>query len=280
MSSYVTRDQGGCRLAWLDAGSGAPLVFLHAFPLNATMWQPQLDRVPAGWRALAPDLRGFRASWTEGGPPARHVADHAADVLALMRHTGAMPAVLVGLSMGGYIAFECWRQQPDAVAGLVLADTRAEADTDEARAKRRQMQDLARSGGAAAVADAMLPALLGATSQTTDPHRAVEVRRLIEGNRPDAIVDALEVLATRPDSRDTLPRITCPALVLVGEEDSLTPPPLAAAMASALPDATLVTIPRAGHLSSLEHPLAFNRALHEWLHSTFHDGPTHAGQVQ
>ncbi len=280
MSSYATHDLGDRRLAWLDIGSGRPIVFLHAFPLNATMWQPQLDHLPAGWRGLAPDLRGFHRAWTEGAAPARHVSDHATDVLALLRHLGAGPAVIVGLSMGGYVAFECWRRQPDAIAGLVLADTRAEPDTDEARARRRQMQETARADGPSAVADAMLPGLLGATSQTTDPHRAVEVRRLIEANRPDAIVDALEALASRPDSRETLRQVTCPALVLVGDEDSLTPPPLAAAMASALPDATLVTLPRAGHLSNLEHPLAFNRALHAWLATTFADGPASAGQVQ
>lgn len=267
-------------LGWFDQGRGTPIVFLHAFPLNATMWRGPLEGLPTGWRGVAPDLRGFRASWREGGEAARHVRDHAKDVLALLDHLSAAPAVIVGLSMGGYVAFECWRQRSDAIAGLVLVDTRAEPDTDDARAKRRQMQDLVRTAGPSAVADAMLPTLLGASTQTTDPHRAVEVRRLIEANRADAIHDALETLGSRPDSRPTLATISCPTLVVVGEEDLLTPLPMAQTIATGIAQATLVTIPRAGHLSSLEQPATFDAALHDWLQATFPDGPVPSRQVQ
>ncbi len=280
MQPYSRLDLAGHTLAWLDEGRGAPIVFLHAFPLNATMWRPQLEHLPAGWRGVAPDLRGFQHAWRDGASPARHVRDHAQDVFTLIDHLAAAPAVIVGLSMGGYVAFECWRQRPDAIAGLVLVDTRAEPDTDDARAKRRQMQHLVRTAGPSAVADAMLPSLLGASTQTTDPHRAVEVRRLIEANRADAVSDALEALASRPDSRPTLGGITCPTLVVVGEEDALTPVPMARTIASGIADATLVVLPRAGHLSSLEHPVAFDAALHGWLDATFPDGPVPPRQVQ
>jgi 3-oxoadipate enol-lactonase len=270
MADYRTLDLGDRTLAYLDEGSGATLVFLHAFPLNATMWRPQLDALPSGWRALAPDLRGFQHSTRAGAVPAHHVADHAADVLAL----------LAGLSMGGYVAFQCWRQRPDLIAGLVLADTRAEADTDESRAKRLAMRDTVHADGPRAVAEAKMPGLLGASTQTTDPHVAIVVQRMIESSTAAGIADALDTLRTRPDSRATLATITCPTLVVVGEEDGLTPPALSHAMADVLPGATLVAIPRAGHLSNLEHPLAFNDALQSWLDQRFPDGILGGTQVE
>lgn len=280
MRDYATLDLGDRSIAYFDEGGGAPLVFLHAFPLNATMWRPQLERLPPGWRGLAPDLRGFGHSTRQDAAPARHVADHAADVLALLDAEVEGPVVLAGLSMGGYVAFECWRQRPDLIAALVLADTRAEADTDEARARRLAMQHTVRSAGPASVADAMLPGLLGASTQTTDPHVAVGIRQMIHGNTVAGIADALDVLRTRPDSRATLVTITCPTLIVVGEEDALTPPALSHAMADVLADATLATIPRAGHLSSLEHPVAFNAALQSWLDERFPDGIVRGTRVE
>lgn len=280
MHAYSTLDLGDRRLAYLEQGAGATLVFLHAFPLHAGMWRSQLGGLPAGWRGVAPDLRGFHQSHHADATPARHVADHAADVIALLTSLDAAPVVIVGLSMGGYIAFECWRQRPDLIAGLVLADTRAEGDTDEGRAKRTQMQALARAEGPAGVADAMLPGLLGASTQTTDPHVAQQVRQLIEANTTEAIVDALEVLRSRPDARPLLHTITCPTLIVVGAEDSLTPPALSDDMARAIPDATLVTIPRAGHLSNLEHPVAFTDTLTAWLRDRFPDGIVRRTRVE
>lgn len=126
----------------------------------------------------------------------------------------------------------------------------------------------------------MLPTLLGASTQTTDPHRVVEVRRLIEENRAGAIDDALEALRARPDSRPTLGTISCPTLVIVGDEDVLTPLPMALPMAAGIAGATLVTIERAGHLSSIEQSAAFDTALPGWLRSTFPDGPVPSRQVQ
>ncbi|BCS35168.1 alpha/beta hydrolase [Luteitalea sp. TBR-22] len=253
---------GDTMLSVTEVGEGSPIVFLHAFPLHAQMWAPQLDALPAGWRGVAPDLRGFRAST---GAPARSVGDHAADVLALIASLDAGPVVLAGLSMGGYVAFECWRRHPAAIRGLVLADTRADADSDEARARRVAMQGLARTSGTGAVIDAMLPGLLGATTQTDEPHLAHEVRRWATETPGSAVADALEALRTRPDSRPTLATIAVPTLVLVGAEDVLTPPAVARVIADGIAGATLVEIPRAGHLSNVEHPAAFNGALQRWL---------------
>jgi 3-oxoadipate enol-lactonase len=147
----------------------------------------------------------------------------------------------------------------------VLADTRAEADTDEARAKRVKMQALAQASGATAVIDAMLPNLLGATTQTGNPHLAQEVRGWAAATPASGIVDALEVLRTRPDSRPTLSTITCPTLVIVGREDALTPPSAAQVMRDGIAGARYVEIAEAGHLANVEQPQAFNAALHAFL---------------
>lgn len=254
---------GQTTLAVTAAGDGAPIVFLHAFPFDARMWAPQLSALPAGWRGIAPDLRGFGRS-VDLGRPARHIGDHADDVLALIEALQAGPVVLAGLSMGGYIAFECWRRRPAAVRALVLADTRAEADTDEARARRVKMQALAHASGTTAVVDAMLPNLLGATTQTGNPHLALEVRRWAS-TTSSGVVDALEVLRTRPDSRSTLATITCPALVIVGREDTLTPPGAAQLIRDGIAGAQYVEIDEAGHLANVEQPVAFNAALQAFL---------------
>ncbi len=256
---------GSVTLSVAEAGEGAPIVFLHAFPLTARMWSAQLEALPAGWRGVAPDLRGFGRS--RGPVPARHVADHAEDVLALVAALDAGPVVLAGLSMGGYIALECWRRRPSSIRGLVLADTRADADTADAAATRVAMQGHAVREGTAAVIDAMLPRLLGATSRTANPHLAVQVRQWAMANGPDGVVDALEALRTRPDSRVTLASITCPTLVIVGEEDLITPPPLAAVIADGVTTAALTHIPGAGHLANVEQPAAFNATLARWLHT-------------
>ena len=255
---------GEVTLAVTEAGDGSPIVFLHAFPLESRMWMPQLAALPPGWRGIAPDLRGFGQSAAQGAG-ARHVADHAADVLALVDALGLGPVVLAGLSMGGYIAFECWRRRPSLIRALVLADTRAEADTDEGRARRVTMQGLAREAGTAAVIDAMLPNLLGGTTRIDEPHLAHDVRAWALATPADGVVDALEMLRTRPDSRPTLSTITCPTLVVVGREDAITPPEVAQVMRDGIPGARYVEIAAAGHLANVEQPAAFNAALAAFL---------------
>lgn len=251
----------GRRLSWLESGTGAPLVLLHAFPLSAEMWAPLHATPLAGWRLITPDLRGFGEA---SGPPATSVDDHADDVLALLRSLGIERAVIGGLSMGGYIVLAIYRRAEQRVRALVLADTRAEADTEQARANRLLMQQTARDGGAAAVADAMLPKLLGPAARA-DHAIADRVRSLIAASRVPAIVDALDALKTRPDSTALLPTIACPTLIIVGADDELTPIPAAETLQRGIARSTLSIVPASGHLANLEQPAAFRSALQAFL---------------
>jgi pimeloyl-ACP methyl ester carboxylesterase len=251
-----------------ESGSGRACVLIHAFPLSADQWLPQLERVPPGWRLIAPDVRGFRGIgdvYPAIGLDRATMATHAADVLALMNHLDIDRAVVGGLSMGGYIALAVARVAPRRLDGLVLADTRAGADSEEGRAARDASMAKVRAEGVSAIADVMLPTLLGTTAQTEQPDLTLAVRALIERNTPEAVASALAAMKARPDSRDLLPQIACPTLVVCGEEDVLTPPAESHAMAAAIPSAELVLIPQAGHLANLESPMAFTAALNGFL---------------
>jgi pimeloyl-ACP methyl ester carboxylesterase len=249
---------------YLEAGSGRPLVLLHAFPLSADQWLPQLHRVPPGWRAVAPDLRGFRGTRSIlsyiGGEPVT-IDTYAADVLALMTHLEIESAVIAGVSMGGYVAFAMLRQAAPRVRGLVLANTRAAADSAESAAARDQLIVLAEREGPAAIAREMAPKLLGETSRRDQPDLEQAVRSLIESNTTEALVAALRAMKGRPDARTQLQAIGSPTLVLAGEEDAVISISEAESMRQRIPGASLVRLPRVGHLSNLEAPGAFSEAL-------------------
>lgn len=254
----------GRRIRYLSTGSGRPLVLLHAFPLSADLWRPQLALPPEGWQLIAPDFRGLGGSMRAAGRGDEGrvtVDDYAADTLALCDALRIDRFALAGLSMGGYVAFAVLRQARDRVMGLLLADTRTEADSDEARETRRTMRALVLDKGAGAVADAMLPKLLGETSRAEQPELAAIVRRMIDANAPEGIADAVDVLMSRPDSAATLEAVTCPVAFVVGAEDVLTPVGLHEDMHRRTPDSTLRVVRRAGHLSNLEGPEDFNDAL-------------------
>lgn len=265
----VTREislPDGRRLSWAEAGppdAPATIVWLHAFPLTHAMWQPQLAAVPPGWRAMAPDLAGLGASADHAGRPA--IDDFVRDVEALLEAMGAGRVVVGGLSMGGYAALAYQRVAPGRLSGLVLADTRSGADSPEGRHGRERMLGLVESGGAPAVASEMLPKLVGSTTHARRPHVVAEVRRLIESNPVEGIRRAIMRMRDRPDSTGLLRQIRVPVLVVVGEEDAITPVEESRALASALDDGTLAIVPAAGHLSNMENPDSFNAALWPWL---------------
>lgn len=251
----------------IESGKGRPLILLHAFPLGADMWRGQLDRVPDGWRFIAPDLRGFGAGAEV--PPSLTVDDYAGDLLALMNALSIETAVIGGLSMGGYITFALFRQAPGRFDGVILADTKAQADTPDGRAGRRAMSELLRAKGVSAVVDGLLPKLVGETTRRDRPTVLASARRLMEASSPDAIDAALHALMNRPDSTADLGRIKCPALVIVGQEDTVTPAADAELLARSIGGAELIVMPRVGHLSNLEAPEDFSNALAGFLSRGF-----------
>lgn len=255
-------------MAWLEAGAGWPVILLHAFPLNAGMWRPQLDAVPEGWRFIAPDFRGFGGTRALAAAPAGErpsIDQYAADIGDFMDCLELDDAVIVGLSMGGYVAFAMYREAPARFNGLVLADTRPQADTASGRDARTALRGLVARDGTAAVAEQMLPTLLSSRARTEDPAVEATVRRMIEQAEPAGVDAAIAAMMERPDATPDLPRIACATLVLVGELDAITPVADAHAMQQGIPRSTMTVIDGAGHLSNLERPATFNRALADFL---------------
>jgi pimeloyl-ACP methyl ester carboxylesterase len=238
------------------------LVLLHAFPLNARMWEPQHALAETGWRIIAPQFRGMDGV---ADPPASTVDDYAGDVIDLLDALHLGDAVIAGLSMGGYVAFAVFRHAPRYFRGIVLADTRPQADTAEAVENRKRMLALVRDKGVSVLADEMVPKLLAEGSRRDRPELVARVRDLIQSNSSDAIGQAISVLMTRPDSSELLSSIHCPALIIVGEHDTLTPVPLAVDMQKRIAGSQMVVVPAAGHVSNLEQPQAFNAALAHFL---------------
>ncbi len=247
----------------LDAGAGWPLLLIHAFPLNADMWRPQLERVPDGWRYIAPDVRGFGT--TPAGDDAPSMEGYAADVQAVLDALEIEMAVVGGLSMGGYIALAVNRRSPERLSGLVLADTRSEADTPDGKAARMKMSALVRSEGVSAVADQMIPKLLGPSLD--DTATVALVRSMIEDNSVEGVDRAIHAMMNRPDSTPDLSRLSLPVLVIVGEEDTLTPPADSESLQRRIDRSQLVVLPEAGHLSNIDAPDAFSTALANFLAS-------------
>jgi YbgC/YbaW family acyl-CoA thioester hydrolase len=242
----------GVGLALEERGEGRAVLFIHGYPFDHTVWRHQLERLP-GVRRIAPDLRGMGLSDAPDlGYSMRTYAD---DLAALLDTLGVEDVVLVGLSMGGYIAFEFLRHWRGRVRGLALVDTRAEADTADGRRARDAAAALAREGGAKAIADAMLPKLLSSATERDQPRVIAQVRRMIERTPVAGIAGALAAMRDRPDSTPLLGTLgALPTVVIVGEDDEITPAPAARAMADAIPHARLVTIPDAGHVTPLEQP--------------------------
>ena len=258
----MNNDLHGITLAYDDEGSGLPLVLLHAFPLNRSMWQPTVAALKDTYRLIVPDLRGLGASPIAATATPRAMAD---DVIALLDQLGLQKVVVAGVSMGGYVALDLMRRFPQRVQVLILADTRARADDVETQENRQALAEKVQQEGSAAVADQLLPNLLGSTTHQQRPELVAQVRAMIEANAPEGIAAASLGMAERTDSRPFVPMFNVPTLVLVGDEDELTPYSDAQAIAVALDSAELVTIPQAGHLSNLENPHAFNQAVRSFL---------------
>jgi len=239
------------------------LVLVHAFPLNGRMWEGQQSLASAGWRIIAPHFRGMDGG--EQDPEAVSVDDYAGDIIDLLDGLHVHEAVIGGLSMGGYVTLAMFRHAPRYFRGMVLADTRAEADTPEGVEGRKRTMGLLREKGPRALADDMEPKLLGKTTRAERPEVVARVRELILSNTERGIAGAITALMTRPDSTPLLSSIHCPTLIIVGDEDVVTPPPTSESMHAGIGGSELVVIPKAGHLTNLEAPGAFNAALTSFL---------------
>jgi len=242
-------------------GAGLPLVLLHGFPLDHRMWDAAAALVPGERPVLAVDLPGTPADHQELPEPS---LDESADrVAAELRAAGVDRAVVAGLSMGGYVVLALLERHPDLVAGAGLVDSKSTADSDDARANRLRIAAEADQSGRVAPVRPMSTTLLGESSRTSRPELVDTLAGWIEDQRPAGVAWSQRAMAARPDRTDVLRAYTGAALVLVGDEDTVTPVEAAEHMAAAVPQAALVVVPRAGHMSALEQPAAVADALGE-----------------
>ena len=259
---------GGLELAYDETGSGLPLLLVHGWPHDRTMWAGQLGGLATYARVLAPDLRGAGGSTVRGPYTIDQYAD---DLVAFLDSLGLARAVVCGLSMGGYVAFSMLRRHRDRIRGLILADTRASADTDEGRANRSRLIALIEQEGMAALAARQLPSMVGRSTLERQSPLADTVRRMMASAPPEGAIGALRAMAERPDSTPLLRTIDLPTLVVGGAEDSITPPDVLRAMSAAIPNSRIEILEHGGHLSPLERPAAFNHVVTEFLGTLLYD---------
>ena len=254
----------GVRLRVVDRGRGAPLLLVHGFPLDHSMWTAQSEHFSQRYRVIAPDLRGFGGSDVGEGTASMEIM--ADDLAGLLDALGVdSPVVLCGLSMGGYVAFQFWRKHAARLRALVLCDTRSTADTPEAASARLTLVEHVLRAGTQYLADAMLSRLFAAKTFEDRPQVVECERKNILAASAQGAAAALRGLAARPDVNGLLPRIALPTLVLVGEQDAISTVEEMRAMARAIPAAEFVVIPNSGHMTPLENPAAFNAALDAFL---------------
>jgi 3-oxoadipate enol-lactonase len=254
---------GDVDLNVVDQGSGAPLLLVHGFPLDHTMWRGQIDALSDVCRVIAPDQRGFGQSGAADKMSMESMAD---DLASLLDALGvAQPIVYCGLSMGGYIAWQFVKRHGDRLAKLILCDTRAAADTEEARKNRFATAEKVLAEGSHVVAEAMLPKLFADSTVAEQPTVVEQTRQVIEATAPATVAAALHAMAARIDATPMLPDVKLPTLVLCGEHDALTPATEMHQVAGAMPAAQYVEIAGAGHMAPLEKPEPINAAIRQFL---------------
>ncbi|MBV6405077.1 MAG: alpha/beta fold hydrolase [Flavobacteriales bacterium] len=251
------------KLHFHEQGAGLPLVLIHGFPLDHTLWLPQLHGLSDVARVIAPDLRGFGNSPATRGTVT--MEQHARDVGQLMDRLGIERAVIGGLSMGGYVALAFAELFPERLAGLVLCNTRAVADGGPARKTRETVARRAIEEGMAALAPIMVHPLLADVTRKARPDLIGHLEAMIGRQDPAGVAASSRGMAIRPDRTPLLGQVQVPALVITGSSDTLIAPAESEAMTARLPKGQLVSIPDVGHLSCLEAPEAFNRAVHGLL---------------
>jgi 3-oxoadipate enol-lactonase len=253
----------GVEIAYDDLGSGPSVVLLHGYPFNRTMWRDQLDDLKRHHRVIIPDLRGHGESAVTDAPAT--MQNMAGDVASLLETLNISRATVAGLSMGGYVALAFYRLFPLRVRSLVLVDTRAQSDTEEAKQNREQQAEKALREGMDAIADALLPKLLTTDTVAKRPEVVKRLREMMLKMDPKGAAAALRGMAQRNDQTSFLSRIIAPALIIVGSEDAITPVADAELMHREIGGSRLQILEGAGHVSNMERPEEFNRALVKFL---------------
>jgi pimeloyl-ACP methyl ester carboxylesterase len=242
------------------------LFFIHGFPFNQTMWKAQVALTAGRFLPIAYDLRGHGSN--PAGTGQYHFEQFIDDLIEMLDKKGISKAVMCGLSMGGYVALRALERAPERISGLILCDTRSEADSNEAKVKRSASIKTIQNQGVSTFCESFLKAVLAPETYTGKPAIVEQVRQMIMGNSATGIIAALLALAGRTDTTESLARIKVPTLILVGEKDGVTPPTASEAMHQRIPGSQLAIIPHAGHLSNLENPEIFNRHLMDFLTQT------------
>ena len=248
------------------SGSGPPLLLIHGFPLNREMWHPQIETLSSIMKVIAPDLRGHGRSPPTSGPyPMDLLAD---DCAAVLNSLGIdKPAIVCGLSMGGYVAFALFRRYPSLIRGMILAATRAGADSPETKENREKAAASVEENGIQNVVDSMLPRLLAPQTYSEQPKLVEKVKTIMDQTSSQGMVAALKGMKTRTDATPILEEINIPVLILHGADDQLIPPSEAELMHSRIEGSQMEVIPNASHLPNLEQPGEFNQAVTRFLNS-------------
>jgi len=255
----------GVTLHYAEQGmpSGTPVIFLHGFPFSHEMWDGQLETVGQEYRAIAYDLRGH--GYSDIGDGQYTIEGHVDDLLALMDHLAVWRAVIVGLSMGGYIALRAMERNPERFRAVVLCDTRSEADSNEGKLRRFAAIQAVKSEGSGAFADTFVKMVFSERSLQDHPEAVGMISRIIRRTPPLSIAGTLLALASRTDTTGSLENFSVPCLIMVGEHDVTTPPTASQAMHERIHDSELVIVPAAAHMSNLENPEVFNHHLLAFL---------------
>jgi 3-oxoadipate enol-lactonase len=254
------------QMAYTEEGSGRPVVLIHGYPFNRSLWNEQVAALSGSYRVIAPDLRGFGESDSSNEPATMNRM--AQDVAALLDHLGVPRATFGALSMGGYVTLAFYKQFASRVRALILADTRATPDTAEAKQNRAQQAEKALAEGMAGIADAMLPKLLTPDTVSKRPEVVKRVRDMMLKTKPEGAAAALRGMAERDDQMSLLSKITVPTLIVVGAEDAITPVADSEKMNERVAGSRLVVLENAGHVSNLERTEKFNEALLDFLNES------------
>ncbi len=253
----------GFRMHFEEAGKGAPILFIHGFPLNRMIWKAQVEALRKSFRVITPDVRGYGES--EATPGVYDMELLADDIAALIRHLQCGPAIIAGHSMGGYILFAFYRKYPELARGLILVSTRAVADTPEGKANRAALAQRVEQEGHQPVVEKMLAPMMAAASVAANPNLKSEVEAMMMKSSLLGLAGASRGMAARREATDLLSKIAVPTLILAGTADALIPHAESEKMAQAIPNAHLHLFEGAGHLLSMEQPQEMNRVLAQWL---------------